>query len=477
MREQLKRFGKYEVIEELGRGSFGPVYRAVDTTLNQPVALKISHPSGDPNWLQRLQYEMRTVARLTHPNIARICDIGEAEGSCYIAMEYIPGRSLRSLMSDKGPLSPGRTIAIMEQVADALDYAHERRVVHGDVHPGNIIVGLGDFVALIDFESWLLTRDLSVAPYHSPEVRRGERPKPPCDIYSLGALAYEMLIAEWSWEASVAILSGSPRLVPWLQADIGQVIFRAMARDPSQRYGTATGFIQELARLLPGEVEPRHEMILIPAGDFIMGEDEAQRRVVLDEFYMAKYPVTNAGYRAFTQARGYSQSEYWSPEGWKWIQHEQVVEPLYWRHEDFNQPNQPVVGVSYYEAEAYCRWAGKRLPNELGWEKAARGANARPYPWGDEWEEGRCNSKTAGFGTTTPVDRFPQGVSPYGVMDMSGNVWEWTSSQRKTEHRDIVLRGGSWLDDPGFLRCTFRTWALSDYRTMSTGFRCAKDAQ
>jgi iron(II)-dependent oxidoreductase len=233
------------------------------------------------------------------------------------------------------------------------------------------------------------------------------------------------------------------------------------------------------------------EMILIPAGEFIMGspedEGEANERprhtVFLDDFYIDKYEVTNAQYEQFMEATEHRAPKYWGNEEYK----------------EFNQPDHPVVGVSWHDAVAYAAWAGKRLPTEAEWEKAARGTDGRKYPWGNEWDSSKCNSKDSndGYEYTAPVDRrfpsFPSGASPYayGVMDMAGNVWElcadWydnkyyrQSPKKNPKGPDSgsmrVLRGGAWIHSTTyFLRCAFRY----SYGPTSTddfvGFRCAQD--
>jgi formylglycine-generating enzyme required for sulfatase activity len=231
------------------------------------------------------------------------------------------------------------------------------------------------------------------------------------------------------------------------------------------------------------DVDPYGEMILIAAGGFLMGSREddldaydedvmALRDVYVDGFYVAKYPVTNARYKAFMEAGGYCNMEYWSSEGWKCREDMGYSNPRYWDDYDFNDHSQPVVGVSYYEAEAYCRWAGMRLPTEAEWEKAARGIDGRTYPWGDEWQEGRCNSDAANVGHTTPVDRYSGGASPYGAMDMAGNTWEWTSTWHNAEREDKVIRGGSWGYHQTDVRCATRERLPPWERSNHVGFRC-----
>ncbi len=132
--------------------------------------------------------------------------------------------------------------------------------------------------------------------------------------------------------------------------------------------------------------------------------------------------MTNSQYALFVDDDGYSRQEFWSEEGWQWVQSEGIKAPTYWRNPEFNAPNQPVVGVSWWEAEAFCKWAGVRLPTEQQWEAAARGPDGLEYPWGNDWEDGICNSDEAGLGGTSAVGIFPRDASPFGVMDMAGNV-------------------------------------------------------
>jgi formylglycine-generating enzyme required for sulfatase activity len=214
------------------------------------------------------------------------------------------------------------------------------------------------------------------------------------------------------------------------------------------------GFSEVLKVLTPPEFEP--EMVLIPAGEFLMGSDpsvdqdarddeQPQHTLYLPDYYLAKTPVTNAQYAAFVQAT------YRQPEGWE------AGKP------SSGKEDHPVVNISWHDAVAYCRWlsgvTGRpyRLPSEAEWEKGARDTDGRIYPWGNQWDAKRCNTRESGKRDTTPVGAYLEGASPYGLLDMAGNVWEWTRSVYKSypydpddgredlEAKGIgVLRGGSW---------------------------------
>ena len=260
------------------------------------------------------------------------------------------------------------------------------------------------------------------------------------------------------------------------------------------------------------------DMIVVPAGPFVMGSNDIahtldnerpQHTVLVPAFLIDRYPVTNAEFLSFVTSGGYHEPSFWSTEGWQWREHNRVEHPLYWRkqqrggwielslhHNGSLQLRHPVQSVSWYEADAYTRWLGKRLPTEEEWEKAASWNPERNekllYPWaGGKPDSHTCNCD-AFSKETTGVDQPTAGQSSYGCTDMLGNVWEWTATWFQPyvgftafpyegysvpyfdrQHR--VLRGGSWATGQHVLRTTFRNWYQPWVREIFAGFRCAKD--
>ncbi|MBI5119327.1 SUMF1/EgtB/PvdO family nonheme iron enzyme [Candidatus Poribacteria bacterium] len=210
----------------------------------------------------------------------------------------------------------------------------------------------------------------------------------------------------------------------------------------------------------------------------------------LSAFEISKYPVTNQWYDEFIKAGGYKKEEFWTPEGWKWVDKEKRQEPDYWHDRAWKCPNSPAVGVSWYEADAFCRWLGVsrkdgytyRLPTEQEWQAAAAGKEGREYPWGP-WCENCCNTRESEIRKTSAAGIFAKGATPEGVTDLAGNVDEWTCSDYESKKQRVdftpdeagpVLRGGSWGDIREAARCSFRTGDFPNTRYFDMGFRCVR---
>ena len=217
------------------------------------------------------------------------------------------------------------------------------------------------------------------------------------------------------------------------------------------------------------------DVTVVPAGWFWMGQDDGpessrpRRAVYLDAFAIDRTEVTNADFGSFLSETGYEAL------GW---------DDRYLK----GRADAPVVGVLWRDADAYCRWAGKRLPTEAEWEKAARGADGRRYPWGDAWDAARANTIESRRDGVLPVGRLPAGASPYGVLDMAGNAAEWVADYfdpgyytygpdrnptGPDEVLDHVLRGGSWDSPYTHAQTFFRDSSHSARPNPRVGFRCA----
>lgn len=280
------------------------------------------------------------------------------------------------------------------------------------------------------------------------------------------------------------------RLLTLHPAEMPEANFTNLPPDELRLYFTLTRRA-ETPQVSPAEAPPlvfEPQTVRIPAGPFLMGStdehEEPQHTVDLPEYFIGKYPVTNAEYQAFVRETGHAPPWHWDGEAYP-----------------EERGDHPVVYVTWHDALAYCQWlsekTGKtyRLPSEAEWEKAARGADGRTYPWGDAWDETRLNSAEAGPGDTTPVGQYsPDGDSPYGLADMAGNVWEWTRSLwgENIEKPDFtypydpgdgrenleagdgvlrVLRGGSFYFYQRGVRCAIRRWDVPFLRYDYNGFR------
>jgi formylglycine-generating enzyme required for sulfatase activity len=224
--------------------------------------------------------------------------------------------------------------------------------------------------------------------------------------------------------------------------------------------------------------------------------EQPHQTVTLGSYYMSKCPATVREYRAFVVAGGYQIARYWTQAGWAWRESTGRIEPAFWREEKWTGDDQlPVVGVSWYEARAYCEWLAEvtgrryRLPTEAEWEKAARGTDERLYPWGDDFEAWRCNTRPSGLNRTVAVGQHsPAGESPYGCVEMGGNASEWTLSAYRNYPYDAddgrseeegeearVIRGGAWRKPVLRARTVARGMNDPSFSDNDVGFRCMRE--
>ncbi len=234
----------------------------------------------------------------------------------------------------------------------------------------------------------------------------------------------------------------------------------------------------------------------VPGGEFVMGSDRGdiderpQRLVYLDAFEIDKYEVTNVQYQRFLMATGRHGPRRWEAR----YEHLLLKASPDWDGATYppGEGTYPAAGIRWEDAAAYCSWVGKRLPTEAEWEKAARGTDGRTYPWGEAWDPDRGNTGEAGRNYPQPVASYPAGASPYGALDMAGNLWEWVSDLYDRQYYarapgqnpagpssgtgERVLRGGAWDSSADQVRTSYRNATHFFGPNFRVGFRCARSA-
>ncbi len=612
------------------------VYKALDLQSEKTVAVKVirterltSETMGRS--FKRFEREARALAKLDHPNIVKVIDYGKYVGTPYLVMPYLSGGTLKQKLGK--PIFWHEAVKLILPITRALGYAHQQGIVHRDVKPSNIILTTNGGLMLADFgvAKILLddeeTADLTATgigigtpEYMSPEQGMGRNVDHRTDIYSLGITLYEMVTGRKPYLADTPMavlykqmtdpLPRPGKFVPGLPVEIERILFKALAKLPTERYQSMREFEKALENQLveqgvksvsipkqprenikpqrscssislirlalpvvlavitislsvlfiltrqtqslaeasaplsvtmilpdnsptalqtvtlapsstasvtaapiltgtstepavqPAQAVPSLEsltsineimdakniaMILIPAGEFAMGRngltpDEYPEHIVyLDAFYLDKYEITNALYKECLDAGACTSPKSLGSE----------TRLKYFDNPDFD--NFPVIEVSWDMAQLYCEWRGGRLPTEAEWEKSARGLDDRLYPWGNEIDCGKANFSYWGYegqciGDTTEVGSYPDGISPFGIYDLVGNVSEWVADRyqpdyyrtspainplgAETGHR--VLRGGSWgRSNENNFSISNRKWSFSYYTSNSVGFRCA----
>lgn len=530
MPPNLTQLGRYQIESLIGAGAFAEVYKATDSLLKRTVALKVLKPAllADTDAFERFLQEAQTAASLFHPGIATVLDLGEADGRYFLAMRYIDGQSLAQRIEDNGALGWEESLSILRQLAAALDFSHERGLVHRDIKPGNILVSPSEGAVLTDFglvrameSSGLSTRTgsiLGTPQYIPPEIWKGKPATPQADQYALACVLVEMLSGQvlfegptpWAIMAAHAAQPSLPQSWPeGAPSTLKETLVRALAQEPEERFASCTQWVELLEKRPaisvldaspPAEpsqpaAKPANEMsitlgegvqmifVRIPAGVFWMGssdndpdafpDEKPIHKVYLDEYWIGKSPVTNRQYGIFAKTVHI--------KGW-------TFQP--------GKEDHPAVEISWQDALNFCHWLSQvsgeaiRLPAEAEWEKAARGADRRLYPWGNQAPDKNLANSNNIYKSTTPVGQFsPPGDSPYGCADMAGNVWEWVNdwyaetyyAKSPDSHpkgpdkgKFKVLRGGSWNYASRNLRVALRFRNNPGNRSDYSGFRCAR---
>lgn len=578
----------------LGRGGMGEVYLATHLALQRWVALKVL-PRGkmSTDRIQGFLREAQLAARISHPNVVVIHDVGEEQGLHFIVMQYVDGMDLvRLLQAHGGPLAWRRAVRLISFAAKGLHAVHTNGLIHRDVKPANIMLTNESRVLMMDFglvrEQWDLFAPSQVAgtpAYMSPEQARGDVLDRRTDIFSLGGTLYYLLTGHSPHEGTVADVleqirsCASPAPVErWnreVPPAVGQLIARAMAPYPQARFPTAAVMARELRGLLatteparpcsvvqlppplpevvPGALSPERKatlatldalelfpiesssewqrtrsrvggtaavvaflllgvlwyairattfekrespqtprvhdgMVYIEKGLVQLGNKpekirrflspylsdvqleqamglvwETERTVEVPAFWIDQYEVTNAQYAQFLKQTGRKPPPDWpageSPQGL--LDH-------------------PVTSVTYEEAEAYAKWAGKQLPSREQWVRAHRGDTDQLFPWGDNYDSARTNAAdNPKHPRTSPISSTPLDVSPFQVYNLAGNAAEFLRGSYPHRGRQWrVSKGSSYGRHPGgFLWAIGSAQMLWDdgLRETGLGLRCVRE--
>jgi len=638
-----KSLGRYRILEQIGEGGMATVYKAHDTRLDAEVAVKVIRtenlaPSILERALKRFEREAKALARLTHPNIVKVIDYGEYEDKPYLVLEYLPGGSLKKRLGK--PIPWQEAFQLILPIARALDYAHRQNMIHRDVKPSNILMTedgepmLTDFgiAKVLDLEE---TADLTgtgmgigTPEYMAPEQWQGNT-STQSDLYSLGVLLYEMITGRKPYTANTPAalllkqandpLPRPSEFVRDLLDKVENILLRALAKEPKERFKDMGEFIKAMDNGLKSEKVPTERsirepsqtpfrrtsekpvvgnripegtrptqtavpeksfgranagqsvgkrnrnfmlpvsiilgvgallfgvylfndyktstsssnpqlltisseetpttetlvattviftetslpstptptpgigstmisekdgmiLVYVPAGEFTIGSEDGDtnenpvNQIYLDSYWIDQTEVTNEMYAKCVTAMACKlpmlESHYY--------------DQLYVSH--------PVIGIAISHAEEYCAWAGRRLPTDAEWEKAASWNDQKQekliYPWGNEADCSLANYYDGSrycVGDTSPVGSYPDAASPYGALDMAGNVWELVSSgyfrggawdskinDMKSANRDTPDITGLKEENRGWFTWVDTSNASSNISPASRGFRCAR---
>ncbi len=498
--------GRYIITSILSAGGMGNVYKALDARLdNKAFVIKemidrFTDQQERDYAIKRFREETRLLSILRHPHLPIVHDYFIEAGRYYLVMDYVEGKDLEKIVAGypRG-LPEKRVVAWALQLCSVLSYLHNfehpdnrhpQIIIYRDIKPSNIVINSADKAILVDFgiakvfDPKVKGTMIGTPGYAPPEQYQGMA-EPRSDVYSLGATMHHLLTGQDPRQRTPFSFPPVRSMNPNVSPRLSQIVAKALSLKAEKRYRTVDemrmelegGVIQpSISTATSGRIPPP-DMIHIPAGEFIRGSDDSpderpKKKIYLDDFYIDEHPVTNREYTEFIR-----DTKHKYPEGW--------IKGTYPSGKD----DHPVVGVSWEDAKAYAEWAGKRLPTEAEWEKAARGSDGRRYPWGDNFDKDRCNTLPAGIGDTTSVGRHsPEGDSPYGVTDMAGNIWEWVADWYDENYyrlapdrnplsprdgRYKVARGGSYLDAGSYARITYRYRYSPSTRLDILGFRCA----
>jgi formylglycine-generating enzyme required for sulfatase activity/CheY-like chemotaxis protein len=527
-----KDLGSYHIQKLLGKGKWGPVYLAIQTSMNRPVAMELLAAEVAQDEAARANFvaTARAKAAVQHPHILSVYEADQAEGRYFYTHQYVDGSTLAQLAARGEGLGEPMALQTIKAVAQGLSHLHHHKIPHSIPDATDIYVGKDGLPYLSNVaqpgDEMPASQEEIVALSHA---MRTVLPGGHAQDEALEAMLARMSITTVSGFQSWAplfqtIQAIEPKVIPadaFRLSAQDKAAIRAVEETRKRQKMVVTlsivGVIVLLFAVAAGawwmylRPESRaHDysdvMVQIPAGEFVYQDGQ---KVTLPTYYIDKYEVTIAEYGKFLdylKAHG-DTTEFDDPLQPKGLSHiprdwdnyfGRANAPLpSWRTvkatngEGAGVPitlDCPVFNVNYFDAYAYAKWKGRRLPTEQEWEKAARGANGNLYPWGNQWDPSKLNAGTDyqanpapgyvpavdGYTWWAPVDAILSDSSPYGVIGMAGNVSEWTGSWDAGK-TFVVVRGGNFKSNSDQALLTSALKVYPDTATQTLGFRTASD--
>ena len=519
-----KKIGNYNIVWKIGQSEWGPIYVAVQTSMARPVAMKILSEevqAGDPTAKQRFLNIARAQAAVKHPSILAVYEGGEASGHTYYTYEYVDGVQLEEMKAQGQFIDDPVALKIVKAVAEGLSYLHHHKISHTPLEPQRIYIGkdgrphLANIAslpgeALPDVEKDIATLSRIIGSL----LVNGSATDP-----GLRGMLMKMAVGGpagfLSWGALLqAVKALEPKVIPADAVKLTaqeQAAIRAVEETKRQQKRTLLMTSAGIFVLLwvalfivywnffRSNERSHDEMVAIPAGAFLFGDEN--KRVTTGAFWIDKYEVTIGQYARFLDAVESEDdpTKFDHPKQPKGKTHVPCADRMTWdtyygrariakpAKGAFIDLNCPVFEIDWWDAYAYAKWAGKRLPTEEEWEKAGRGTNAFKFPWGNEPDNKRANTgndygedpragtdgQIDGYTWWAPVDAFAGDKSPFGVIGMAGNVAEWVDTWDAAK-KHPVIRGGSFHTKDVKITRRF-TEAEPETRLIFIGFRCVSD--